>query len=108
MFYKRTGRKFQGLHGNLKVGLDKSKIKCYKCDRLGHFARECRSQNSGPIITHLSPRPPNTQSTIHYSQYTPVPHIQNTTHFAHPVNTVPVQYVETNVPKIQYVQAPVS
>ncbi len=105
-FYKRTGRKFPGLHGNLKVGLDKSKLKCYKCNRLGHFARECRSQNNGPIITHPSPRPQNTQNTVHYSQYTPTTHV-NTAHYADPVTTVPVQYVQTPVPQIQYVQHPV-
>ncbi|MFS7961571.1 putative transcription factor interactor and regulator CCHC(Zn) family [Helianthus anomalus] len=100
-FYKITGRKFPGLHGNLKVGLDKSKIKCYKCNKLGHFARECRSQNSGPIITHPSPRPQNTQNIVRYSQNTPTPQMQNTSHFADPVNTIPVQYVQTTVPHIQ-------
>ncbi|MFS7994683.1 hypothetical protein Hanom_Chr12g01108951 [Helianthus anomalus] len=34
--------------------------------------------------------------------------MQNTAHFAHPVNTVPVQYVQTTVPQIQYVQAHIS
>ncbi|KAJ0939544.1 putative transcription factor interactor and regulator CCHC(Zn) family [Helianthus annuus] len=107
-FYKRTGRKFPGLHGNLKVGLDKSKIKCYKCNRLGHFARECMSQNTGPIITHSSsnPRPQNNQSTMHYAQYTPATHV-NTAHYANPGTPVPVHYVQTTVPQIQYVQAPV-
>ncbi|KAD2393219.1 hypothetical protein E3N88_40196 [Mikania micrantha] len=45
-FYKRTGRKFPGLTGKTKVGFDKGKLRCHKCHRLGHFARECKS--TGP------------------------------------------------------------
>ncbi|KAJ0495023.1 hypothetical protein HanIR_Chr12g0604241 [Helianthus annuus] len=41
-FYKRTGRKFPGLHGNLRVGLDKSKIMCYKCNMSHPLIAEAR------------------------------------------------------------------
>ncbi|KAD3640186.1 hypothetical protein E3N88_29409 [Mikania micrantha] len=47
-FYKRTGRKFPGLSGKTKVGFDKGKLRCHKCHRLGHFARECKTSGSNP------------------------------------------------------------
>ena len=42
-FYKRSGRKFPGLNSSTKIGFDKSKLRCHKCQKLGHFAREYRS-----------------------------------------------------------------
>ncbi|KAI3801969.1 hypothetical protein L1987_30089 [Smallanthus sonchifolius] len=45
-FLNRTGRKFTGGHSNAKVGFDKSKAKCYKCNNFGHFARECQKDKA--------------------------------------------------------------
>ena len=104
-FFKRTGRRYPGLHGKSKVGLDKSKIKCYKCHRMGHFARECRSQNGAPMITYQNQRPHT--NTYQYVQNTPGPNVQNTAHFAQSTS-VPVHYVQTSVPQYHYVQTPVN
>ncbi|KAI3742562.1 hypothetical protein L1987_60248 [Smallanthus sonchifolius] len=45
-FLNRTDRKFIGGHSNAKVGFDKSKAKCYKCQNFGHFARECQKDKA--------------------------------------------------------------
>ncbi|KAD4177966.1 hypothetical protein E3N88_26557 [Mikania micrantha] len=61
-FYKRTGRKFPGLTGKTKVGFDKGKLRCHKCHRLGHFARECKStgpSSSAPFVTFPNNNTPN-------------------------------------------------
>ncbi|GKB36541.1 retrovirus-related pol polyprotein from transposon TNT 1-94 [Tanacetum coccineum] len=44
-FIQKTGRNMNFKEKRL-ISLDKSKIKCYKCDRKWHFARECRSGRS--------------------------------------------------------------
>ncbi|GJW99458.1 ribonuclease H-like domain-containing protein, partial [Tanacetum coccineum] len=40
-FYHRTGRKLV-IDGGDTAGFDKSKIECFNCHKLGHFARECK------------------------------------------------------------------
>nr|GEU40055.1 putative ribonuclease H-like domain-containing protein [Tanacetum cinerariifolium] len=44
-FYKRTGRK---LHFDTKdpVGFDKTKVECFNCHKIRHFARDCRAKGN--------------------------------------------------------------
>nr|GEV71818.1 hypothetical protein [Tanacetum cinerariifolium] len=44
-FLKNTGRKFS-LNGNETIGFDKSKVECYNCHKMRHFARVCRALRS--------------------------------------------------------------
>ncbi|MFS8024786.1 putative transcription factor interactor and regulator CCHC(Zn) family [Helianthus anomalus] len=102
---KRTGRKYLGLKGRSRVGLDKSKIKCFKCNRLGHLARECRCQTSNTtlVITYPNQRPQFSNHKYFYqnsqnTQNTLAANVQNTAHFAQALSYVPMQYVQTPVP----------
>ncbi|GJR68597.1 ribonuclease H-like domain-containing protein [Tanacetum coccineum] len=41
-FYQRTRKKIT-INGGDTAGFDQSKVECFNCHKLGHFARECRN-----------------------------------------------------------------
>nr|GFB02304.1 ribonuclease H-like domain-containing protein [Tanacetum cinerariifolium] len=42
-FHKRTGRKLQ-FDTKDPVGFDKTKVECFNCHKMGHFARDCKAK----------------------------------------------------------------
>nr|GEV02312.1 ribonuclease H-like domain, reverse transcriptase, RNA-dependent DNA polymerase [Tanacetum cinerariifolium] len=44
-FQKRTGRKLQ-FDTKDPVGIDKTKVECFNCHKMGHFARDCKAKGN--------------------------------------------------------------
>nr|GFC22444.1 ribonuclease H-like domain-containing protein [Tanacetum cinerariifolium] len=44
-FWKRAGKKIS-IQGSDVAGFDKSKVECFNCHKMGHFAKKCKAPRS--------------------------------------------------------------
>nr|GEW25893.1 hypothetical protein [Tanacetum cinerariifolium] len=64
-YFQRTGKKIT-INGSDTVGYHKTKVECFKCHKMGHFSRECKSlknQESRPRNQDSSRKTVNIEDT---------------------------------------------
>nr|GEX52619.1 ribonuclease H-like domain-containing protein [Tanacetum cinerariifolium] len=65
-YFQRTGKKIT-INESDTAGYDKTKVECFDCHKMGHFARECRSprnQESRPRNQDSSKKTVNVEDTF--------------------------------------------